>query len=191
MDVIQYTVQYLVCWPLGRTAKQQRWSTRVRPRPRGRPRGHILKSLALASKPQVLENRPVLGSRTALFLNRWNFVGKRQNPRRKFVKTFFCFPQVEIVWKKIFWRLFSPEKIFWRTCFWDYLKKFFENLLFFWRTLAPVSLVLSLGLERVCPWPRNFFVSLASSLVSSTPPLLNSVLIIRIVVKCVLIFGHG
>ena len=42
--------------------------------PRGRPwpRGHILKSLtlALASKPQVLENCPVFGSRTALFLNR-------------------------------------------------------------------------------------------------------------------------
>ena len=32
-------------------------------------RGHILKSLALASKLQVLENCPVLGSRTALFLN--------------------------------------------------------------------------------------------------------------------------
>ena len=34
-----------------------------------------------------------------------------------------------------------------------------------------------LGLERVClrkgcPWPRIFFVSLASSLVSSTPPLM-------------------
>ena len=39
-----------------------------------------------------------------------------------------------------------------------------------------MSLVLGLGLERVCPWPRprNFFVSLtlASSLVSSTPALL-------------------
>ena len=33
-------------------------------------RTHILKSLALASKRQVLENCPVLGSRTALFLNR-------------------------------------------------------------------------------------------------------------------------
>ena len=28
----------------------QRWSPRGRPGPRGRPRGHILKSLALASK---------------------------------------------------------------------------------------------------------------------------------------------
>ena len=32
----------------------QRWSPRGRPWPRGRPRGHIFKSLALASKPQVL-----------------------------------------------------------------------------------------------------------------------------------------
>ena len=66
-------------------------------------------------------------------------------------------------------------------------KKIFGDLYFlFWRTLAPVSLVLAssipiLGLERFyprkgCPWPwpRIFFVSLAlaSSLVSSTPPLI-------------------
>ena len=43
---------------------QKRWSPQGRPW----PRGHILKSLA--SKPQVLENCPVLGTRTALFLNR-------------------------------------------------------------------------------------------------------------------------
>ena len=52
----------------------QKWSPRGRPW----PRGQILKSLALASKvkslalavasrPQVLENWPVLGSRTAVF----------------------------------------------------------------------------------------------------------------------------
>ena len=60
----------------GKHYADQRWSPRGRPWPRGRPRGHILeslalaskvKSLALASKPQVLENYPVLGSRTALF----------------------------------------------------------------------------------------------------------------------------
>ena len=49
----------------------QRWCPRGRPWPRGRPRGHILKSLAskvksLASRLQVLENWPVLGSKTAL-----------------------------------------------------------------------------------------------------------------------------
>ena len=32
----------------------QRWSPRGRPWPRGRPRGHILKSLALASKVKSL-----------------------------------------------------------------------------------------------------------------------------------------
>ena len=38
-----------------------------------------------------------------------------------------------------------------------------------------MSSVLGLGLERISPWPwpRNFFVSLALSLVSSTPPLVK------------------
>ena len=47
-------------------SRKQRWG----------PRGHILKSfaskiksLALASRPQVLENCPVLSSRTTLFWN--------------------------------------------------------------------------------------------------------------------------
>ena len=64
----------------------QRWSPRGRPWPRGRPRGQILKSLALAlaskvkslalaSRPQVLENWPVLGSRTALFFGMLKFCG--------------------------------------------------------------------------------------------------------------------
>ena len=66
--------------------KNQRWSPRGRPWPRGRPRGHNLKSLALAlaskvkslalaSRPQVLENWPVLGSRTALFFGMLKFCG--------------------------------------------------------------------------------------------------------------------
>ena len=54
---------------------RQRWSPRGRPWPRGRPRGQILKSLALASRPQVLENWPVLGSRTALFFGKLKFCG--------------------------------------------------------------------------------------------------------------------
>ena len=56
----------------------QRWSSRGRPW----PRGHILKSLAskvkslaLASRPQVLENWPVLGLRTALFFELLKFCG--------------------------------------------------------------------------------------------------------------------
>ena len=55
--------------PPGRTCIPQRWS----------PRGHNLKSLALASKPQVLENCPVLGSRTALFFEWLKFCRAAKN----------------------------------------------------------------------------------------------------------------
>ena len=72
----------------------QRWSPRGRPWPRGRPRGHILKSLALAlaskvkslalaSRPQVLENWPVLGSRTAVFFELLKFCGALEKFFRK------------------------------------------------------------------------------------------------------------
>ena len=85
----------------------------------------------------------------------------------------------------------------------NFLKRSFF-LEFFLRTLALLSLVLGLGHEHSCPWPReslsserlslalasDFFVSLAlaSSLVSSTPPLvrtskLNEVLMVMIT-KC-------
>ena len=96
--------------------KKQRWSPRGRPWPRGRPRGHILKSLALASKvkslalasrPQVLENWPVLGSRTALFFELLKFCGVLE----KFIfwKTFFCGDHVKNFCEDFFfWR--SPEK---------------------------------------------------------------------------------
>ena len=89
----------------------------------------------------------------------------------------------------IFWIvkiLWSAWKIFWKTCFCgDRLKNFVKTFFLFWRALALMSLALAssipvLGLESVCPrnccpWPRIFFVSLAlaSSLVFSTPPLLD------------------
>ena len=82
----------------------QRWSPRGRPW----PRGHILKSLALvskvkslalASRPEVLENWPVLGSRTAIFFELLKFCGALEKffgkrffveiARKSFVKTFF------------------------------------------------------------------------------------------------------
>ena len=73
---------------------EQRWSPRGRPWPQGRPRGHILKSLAskvkslaLASRPQVLKNWPVLGSRTAVFFELLKFCGALE---KFFWKTFFC-----------------------------------------------------------------------------------------------------
>ena len=74
---------------------------------------------------------------------------------------------------------------------WTSPKNFLKTL--FLRTLALVSLVLGLGLEYSYPWPRKrmssvrlslalalpriLFVSLAlaSSLVSSTPPLFNTI----------------
>ena len=78
--------------------KYQRWSPRGRPW----PRGHILKSLTLASKvkslalkPQVLENCPVLGSRTALFFEQIKFRWKTPETSRKFCEQLFCFPHLE------------------------------------------------------------------------------------------------
>ena len=104
--------------------------------PRGRPREHIFKSLVLASKPQVLESCPVLGSRTALL-----FEGLK-----------FCR---------------SAEKCFSRPFFLEIDGKFF---------LRPFLLGKHLHL---CPWSLalDFFVSLAlaTSLVSSTPPLPNGI----------------
>ena len=67
----------------------QRWCSRE----------HIFKSLALASKPQVLENCPVLGSRTALFFEWLKFCRWAEKcfsrpifleiDRKKIFKTFF------------------------------------------------------------------------------------------------------
>ena len=124
---------------------KQRWSPRGRPWPRGRPRGHILKSLALAlaSRPQILENWPVLGSRTARFFGMLKFCGAL---------------------KKSFWKTFFSG---------DRLKNFCEDLFFFFffffgEHLRFVSLVPGLGLEHSCPWPREclsserLFLALAS-----------------------------
>ena len=93
----------------------------------------------------------------------------------------------------IFWIvkiLWSAWKNFWKTFFrGDRLKNFCEDLFFFGEHLhlcswflALASSIPVLGLKSVCPrkgcpcpWPRIFFVSLAlaSSLVSSTPPLVG------------------
>ena len=85
-----------------------------------------------------------------------------------FWKTFFCGDRLKNFCEDLFFFFFSwrsPEKFLWRP-------------FFFWRALALVSLVLGLGLEHSCPWPREVLSSerlslaLGSSLVSSTPPLL-------------------
>ena len=76
----------------------QRWSPRGRSWPRGHPRGHILKSLALASKIkslasrlQVLKNWPVLGSRTGLFFELLKFLERLKN----FLENFFLWRSLE------------------------------------------------------------------------------------------------
>ena len=138
----------------------QRWSSRECPWPRGRFRGHILNSLA--SKPQVLKNCSVLGSRTALFFEPLKSCWKTPETSRKICEDLFLFCSSENHLKKNFRRSFLREKNF--------------KDLFLWRILASVSSVRGLALKRVCPWPRNFFVflALASNLISSTPPLLHT-----------------
>ena len=108
--------------PTGNRTRVYRFSSRrsihsTTDRCEGRPRGHILKSLALAlaskvkslalalaskvkslalaSKPQVLENCPVLGSRTALFFEQLKFRWKTPETLQKICEHLFCFPHLE------------------------------------------------------------------------------------------------
>ena len=103
------------------------WTRRSSPWPW--PRG--LKS----SRPQVLENWPVLGSRTALFFELLKFCEALEN---FFGKRFF----VEIAWK-----------IFVKTFFFfgDRLKNFCEDLFFFFFLESTCAWVLG-----PWPWPRAF-----------------------------------
>ena len=92
-----------------------------------------------ASSPRKL---PIFWTVEILLENAKNLAENLRRP--------FLFSSSGIAWNKFF-----------KTFFWDHLKKNFKT--FFLRTLAPVFLVFGLGLERICPWPwlRNFFVSLA------------------------------
>ena len=116
-----------------------------------------VKSLALTSRPQVLENWPVLGSRTAVFFELLKFCGALE---KFFGKRFL----VEIAWK-----------IFVKTFFF-FLKSTCACVLGPWpgprAFLSLASSVSVLG-KAVLGLGLGFFVSLAlaSSLVSSTPPL--------------------
>ena len=96
----------------------QRWS----------PRGHIFKFLALASKPQVLEKCPVLGSRTALFFEWLKFC---RSAEKYFSRPFF------------FWR--STEKFF---------KTFFVTKTLAFVSLV---LGLGLEHSCPWPWPRALY----------------------------------
>ena len=141
---------------------------------RWKTQGHILKSLALAlkvkalalkvkalaSKPQVLENFSVLGSRAALFFEPLKCSWKTPETSRSICKDFFVF---------LFWR--SHENFSWRPfcLFFVEIACKISLKTFFLRTLAPVYLSTC-----VPPWPRIFFVSLASSLVSFASSLVSS-----------------
>ena len=114
--------------------------------PRGRPlsRGHILKSLAL--KPQVLENCPVLDSRTALVFEQLKFCWKTPETMRKICKDLFLLSSSRDRLKKNFENLFRLKNIFEDLFFGEHLR------------LCPCSLasrgsVLGLGIF-LRPWPR-------------------------------------
>ena len=78
-------------------ALYQRWSPRGRPWPRGRPQGHILKSLASKVKSLALASKPqVLGSETALFFVPLKSYWKTPETSRKICGNLSCFPQSEI-----------------------------------------------------------------------------------------------
>ena len=123
-------------------AGSQRWS----------PRGHILKSLALASKvkslalasrPQVLENWPVLGSRTALFFELLKFCEALEN---LFGKRFFSGDRL---------KNFSEDLFFFEiacACVLGPWPRAFLSLASRVSVLGKAVLGLGLGFF-LCPWP--------------------------------------
>ena len=54
-----------------------------------------LKVKSLALKPQVLDNCPVLGSRTALFFEQLKFCWKTPETSQKICEHLFCIPHLE------------------------------------------------------------------------------------------------
>ena len=88
----------------------QRWSSRECSWPRGHFRGHIFNSLA--SKPQILKNCSVLGSRTALFFELLKSCWKTSETSRKICEDLFLFCSSEDHLKKNFRRPFLREKNF-------------------------------------------------------------------------------
>ena len=83
-----------------KSASKQRWSPQGRPC----PRGHILKSLALASKPEVLglgleasspRKLPCPQLENSTFFEQLKFRWKTPKTSRKICEHLFCFPQLE------------------------------------------------------------------------------------------------
>ena len=113
-------------------------------------------SLTLASKPQVLENCTVLGSRTALFFESLKLCWKTP----KNLQNLFCLFLLEIAWKNL-WGLFflrSPENFFENLFFLEHLhlcpwSRAFLSLASRGSVLGRA--VLGLGFFLVCPWPLS------------------------------------
>ena len=78
----------------------------VDPWPPGRPRGHILNSLALVF-PRLFPC-PVLGSRIALLFESLKFCWKTPETTQKICENLILFPSVGDRLKKIFLKPFSP-----------------------------------------------------------------------------------
>ena len=72
---------------------------------------------------------------------------------KNFLEKFFCGDRLKNFCEDVFFFWRSSEKFLWRP-------------FFFWRALALVSLVLGLGLEHSCPWPRECLSSERLSLAS-------------------------
>ena len=117
-------------------------------------------ALALASRPQVLENWPVLGSRTALFFELLKFCEALENffGKRFFVEIenfcedlFFFGDRLKNFCEDLFF-FYGDRSFFFFFFFGDRLKHFCEDLFFFFGERL-----------RLCPWPwPRAFLSLAS-----------------------------
>ena len=152
--------------------------------------------------PQSLKSSKIaLSSAWGLhyFFEPFEFSWKTPEVSGKICVDLFCFPLLEVARKIVLETCFFWDrlKIFLEICFfWRSPEKYFWIPIFLVK-LAPVSLVFGLGLEHFCPWLReglsserlslasDFFVSfasdfffvflaLASSFMSSTPPLVNN-----------------
>ena len=114
------------------------------------------------------------------FLNCWNFVEKRQKPCGKLAKTSF-YSAIGDRLKSIFKTFFAWNK-FWGPFF---LENTFACVLGPWsRAFLCLASRGSVFGRAVLGLGRGFFVSLASSLVSSTPPLTENHLLYRLIKKC-------
>ena len=142
-------------------------------------RGGVLEDTFWSPWPWTQSLKSSKIARTALFLEPLKFCWKTPETSRKICEDLFLFSSRGDRLKKKFF-FFAWKKNF-KTFYCDRLKEFLKTF-FLWRTLASVSLVL--GLKRFCPWPRNLFESLASSLVSSTPPLTSTLKLIKTMLKC-------